>query len=455
LFLLILCNAAIGQNYKLAKQKSNILLNAYIKTANVPGLSVAISIGDKIVYSNSFGYSDIDLKKAAVNSTEYRIGSVTKLFTALATVKLIDEDIIKSSDLVSKYIPGLPDSYQSMTIAELASHTAGIRHYTRDEIMSANAVEYADLEDGLSKFINDTLLSNPGEKYSYSSYGYVLLGAVLENAYRKKFLDIIDELVLVPSGMTNTSPEFPGRTYPDMSRFYYPPKDTVFIIAEGENYSYKWPAGGYLSTATDLAKFGSYMISGEFDENNILSLLFKPQKTNDGKDINVGYGFRIGTDNKGRKVVHHGGESQGARAFILIYPEYKLTVAMTANVFRAPLFEGEAETLAGYFLKDYKFKKNLLPKSIRFSTTYNNNPANVEIKTIEKKITGMTKTDIPIIDIVQDGSKIRVMALSSSGIINFWLIKDGETLKGKWGYDKETTDLKFPIINSKRPSKIN
>jgi len=440
-YFFLLCNAASGQDYNSAGERADNILNAFIDVARIPGLSIAVSVGDKIIYSNTFGLSDIDAKIPVNDSTRYRIGSVTKLFTAAVMAKLVEDGIINGNSFVSEYIKNLPETYSNTTIEQLASHTAGIRHYTRDEIMSTNFAEYSDLEDALYKFINDSLLSKPGDKYLYSSYGYTLLGAVLENALNKKFNEIISEYILIPAGMTNTEPEVMGKLITNRSQFYYSSKENGFTPAAGENFSYKWPAGGYLSTATDIAKFGSSLLNGKITVSKALTLLFNPQKTNDGKEIKVGYGFRIGKDNEGRKVLHHGGESPGARAFVLLYPEEKLTIAIVANVFGAPLFEGEAETIAGYFLNDYSYDVNINVPVIKFSTTNNEKVVNGEINFDEKKVTGLTNQDIPIADIVREKGKIRIIALSSSGIINIWLTDNNNKFEGKWGYDKETTIL--------------
>jgi len=434
---------AFGQGYDLAKQKTDKLLTELAKVANIPGLSVAVSIDGEIAYSNSFGLSDIEKKTAVNDSTEYRIGSVTKLFTATATVKLIQDGVIATTTPVSTLIKDLPKAYQNITITQLASHTAGVRHYTREEIFSSNTTEYSDLEDGLNKFISDSLLFRPGEKYSYSSYGYVLLGAALENACNRRFNDVINESVVFPAGMTHTFPEMAASSYPNKSQFYYPSDSGGFTMAEGNNYSYKWPAGGYLSTAKDLAGFGSALLNGQIVKAETLPLLFTSQLTTDGKDTNCGFGFRIGTDSKGRKVVHHGGTSEGARAFFLIYPEQKLSIALLANVFRAPLLEGEAETIAGYFLGDYAFEKNLVNGNLKFTTTNAGKQVTGEIRVEDGILTGLAGGQIPIVDIVEQSNQIRVIAVSTSGIVNLWLTRKGDSYQGKWGYDKGTTDLIF------------
>jgi len=442
-FLLLLSPSLLAQDYSQAKQKTSELLDTYIKVANIPGMSVAISIDAKIVYANSFGMADADKKVKANDSTKYRIGSVSKLLTATAFIELVEKGILKLDDPAGKYVKGLPASHATITLGQLAAHTSGIRHYKDAELKLMNSSEYSDLEEGLSKFISDSLLSRPGEKYSYSSYGYVLLGAAMENACDKKFNDIVKEYVLKPSGMHATVPELMALKQSNQSTFYY--KGTKgFVPAEGENYSYKWPAGGYITTATDLAKFGAQLVSEKLVSSAFMPLILESQKTNDGKETGCSYGFKTAKDLRDRVIIHHGGESAGARTFLLIYPKEKLCIALCANLFRAALFEGEAETIAAYFLNDFVSKKNLVP-SQEYNYMSSQYAKEFSGKFIVQKNKGVVmnfnNTDIPIMDIVEDKDKIRVIAASGSGLVNFWLTKDKTGFKGKWGYDKPLTAI--------------
>lgn len=442
-FLLFVFGLVNAQN-KQIQQNVNKLLSSYITIANIPGISVCVAIDNKIIYSNSFGFSNVNNKTAATDSTQYRIGSLTKLFTASTFAKLIEKGDLKEQDFIARYVT-VPKNSQIIKLGQLASHTSGIRHYGTHEISSQNEATHKKLESAITRFINDSLLSNPGEKYRYSSYGYILLGAAIENQQQKSFNRIIDTLILSPLNMKHTCPEILGQKIPERSMFYYTSKNG-FTIAGGEDYSYKWPAGGYLSTPNDLVTFGNGLLSEKLISKNYLPLLFTSQKTNDGKETGVGYGFKIGVDSKGRKVIFHGGESEGARAFLLIYPEEKLVISICANVFRAPISEGEAETIAGYFLNDYVIEKNVLPnKPYKFMTKNDGRDIEGDIIVDGKKgiIIGLTRMEIPILDIVKDKNDIRIIALSSTGIINIWLTPDKDGYKGKWGYDKPTTDLKM------------
>lgn len=449
LLLLFLLNAISckSQDYSIPSQKTDLILSKYIEQANIPGLSIAISIDNKIVYAKSFGIANIEEDIAASNETKYRIGSVTKLLTSVAVVKLIEDKIIDKNDLIQKYIKNLPEAYQAITIAQLAGHLAGIRHYTKDERESNSAQEYKSLQDAFHIYVNDSLVSKPGTEYHYTTYGYSMLGAVLEQVTNKKFTDIIEEYILNPAEMYNTIPVAYKATIDNISQFYYVPRNSnEFVIAEDENNSYKWPAAGYVSTASDLTLFGSSLITKNIVNDSSLKLLFTPQKTSLGEVSRVGFGFRIGKDLQNRIVLHHGGSSPGGRAFFLIYPEQKLTIAVLANVRNAPVFEGEVETIAGYFLNQFSYVEELTLSGV-FQYKAQNRDKEMEgsFSINEKTITNFLGNDIPIIDVVHDYGKIRIIALSKNGIINIWVTKNKNKYVGFWGYDKPIN--KFEMQN--------
>ncbi len=445
--LIVLClfisTVSSAQN-KQIEQGVTKLFNSYATVANIPGLSVCVSLNGKTVYSNSFGYSDINNKIHANDSSLYRIGSITKLFTAAAFVKLIEGGVLKEQDYISRYVD-VPKKIQVVKLGQLAANTGGIRHYGAHEITSQNEATHKKLETALGHFINDSLLCYPGDKYIYSSYGYILLGAAIENQQQKSFNKVIDSLVIKQAELKHTCPEILTQKTPNKCMFYYPSK-SGFSFAPGEDNSYKWPAGGYLSTPSDLVKFTNELLNEKIISKNSLPFMLSSQKTSDGKETGAAYGFKLGVDNKGRKVIFVGGEPEGARAFLLMYPEEKLVISVCANVYKAPISEGEMETIAGYFLNDYGIEKNILPsKPFKFMTRNDGRDIEGDLIVDGKKgiIIGLTRAEMPILDIVKDKNEIRIIALSNSGIINIWLTPEKEGYKGKWGHDKPLMDFKM------------
>jgi CubicO group peptidase (beta-lactamase class C family) len=431
-----------------AGRRADDLLEALREAAGIPGLSVAVAVGEEIVYSGASGLANIETGAAVSADTRYRIGSVTKLLTATAAAGLIEDGVIGPADRVGTYVPDLPEAYRDVTIERLAGHTAGVRHYAGAEANEVNSREYADLEEAVERFIHDPLLAAPGERYRYSSYGYVLLGAALENAAGKRFTDLIRDRVLAPAGLSETVPETAAEGA-GATRFYTRSKEGGLSIAERENFSHKRPAAGWLSTAADLARFGGALVSGKIVAPDALPLLLTSRRTSDGAETGCGFGFRIGADARGRKIVHHGGETPGARAFLLIYPEVRLTVALAANVYRAPLFEGEAETLAGYFLGDYARRRGVVPAgeySFAVSTRDKTVQGGFSLRDGKGELNDFPGGAVTVVDIVLDGDRTRLIGVSASGVVNIWLEPAGDGYAGRWGYNKPEHDFKMSAV---------
>ncbi|MDI6844899.1 MAG: serine hydrolase domain-containing protein [Candidatus Saccharicenans sp.] len=416
------------------------LLEKFLKETGIPGLSVAVFRGDRIIYHAGFGFSDLKNKIPAAPDTLYRIGSITKLLTAATTLKLYEMGLIKLHTPISRYLPDLPEPYRQITIAQLAGHLSGIRHYRPDELYIANVGEYSNLQEALVRFIKDPLVHPPGTAYLYSSYGYVLLGAVLEKVSGKNFNEIVAETLLKPLSLSDTLPERHLRHYERSARFYALTDKGEHREVFAENFSYKWPASGYLSTVLDLGRFAARtVLSNGFLKKSTRELLMKPQKTSAGKETICSFGFRIGRDRWGRKVLYHGGESPGARAFMMIYPDRKLSVIILANLFRAHIFEGEAATVAGFFLGDFRFPRwPIPPGQYEFSTR---NPEDgtpvdglIEIEDDRGTIHGLFDKPLRLSLICLDRDRIRLTAASDRGFINFWLHVDGNgNYSGFWG----------------------
>lgn len=314
-----------------------------------PGLSAAVAVDGKVVWAEGFGEADVENHVPVVPGSRFRVGSLSKLLTVAAAARLVEEGRLDLDAPVQRYVPGFPEKGQPVTARQLAGHLAGIRHYTlADEFLPLK--HYPRLADGLAIFQNDPLLHPPGSAYVYSSYGYNLLGAVVEGAAGKDFLTVVDELVVQPLGLTGTTADVPSRIIDRRTGHYRRAGDGV----ENEqpiDSSYKWPAGGYLSTAPDLVRFGSAHLADGYLKAETRTLLFTSQRTAEGKETGVGIGWRIGKDAAGQPFYHHGGSIEGGRAFLLLLSGRRVAVALLSNLSRADFGEAEALKLAGLFME--------------------------------------------------------------------------------------------------------
>jgi serine beta-lactamase-like protein LACTB, mitochondrial len=329
-------------------QNGRNLVTELVKREGIPGLSITVAVDGKLVWSEGFGVADLEGNVAASARTRYRIGSVSKLLTSAALARLYDKGRIDLDASVQRYVPSFPKKEQDITIRQLAGHLSGIRHYSRDEYI--NRQNYRSLVETLAVFKDSPLLFQPGTKYSYSSYGFNLIGAVIESAAGQDFLTCLSQEVFAPLKMESTVADNVQSVIPNRTRFYSLDSGRV-VNGAYIDLSDRLPSGGFLSTADDLARFGSAFLIDGFLKPETRTLMFTSQKTTDGKETGVGLGWRIGKDAQGRRIWHHGGDSIGGRAFLLIYPEQKIVVAILTNLSSARFAEQDAAKLGQLFMK--------------------------------------------------------------------------------------------------------
>jgi len=301
----------------------------------VPGLSVAVGEDGKIIWSEGFGLADLDGKKPVTPQTLFRIGSVSKPLTAAGLMLLVEKGKVDLDADIHRYVPDFPDKGHPITTRQLAGHLAGIRHYQGEEFYLNR--HYTNVRESLRIFENDPLLSVPGEKYAYSSYGFNLISMVMEAAAGRDFLSYMQDAVWTPLAMTNTMPDDATRALPRRTRFYKAKDGGGFELEPDVDNSYKWASGGFLSTPEDLVRFASAHLQPGFLTQSSLDALFTSQKTSDGKATGYGIGWDIKKDKHGRRIWMHTGGSVGGTSLLLIQPDSRLVLAMTANCTDAPM----------------------------------------------------------------------------------------------------------------------
>jgi len=312
----------------------------------LPGLTIAAAENGKIIWSESYGAADTEKNRRARIDTKYRVGSISKLLTAAALIRLSEKKMIDLDAPVQKYVPNFPPKNFPVTLRQLAGHTAGIRHYEYRDFAVFNGKSFRDTAEGLQIFQGDALKFEPGTDYFYSSYGYNLLGAAIEAAAKKPFAQVIDEEVTKPLKMKSTTGDTGGAETQDKAVFYKRGADKQFVKAAVIENQYRLPSGGYLSTAEDLLNFGYAFLQAGYLKKQTLSEMLTTQKLKNGKETGVGIGWRIKMKPAGGgRIFHHGGATEGGRAFLLIDEKSKIVVVLLANSM-SDFGEIEAERIA-------------------------------------------------------------------------------------------------------------
>jgi serine beta-lactamase-like protein LACTB, mitochondrial len=298
------------------------------KKQQMPAVTIAVAKDDRVVYSKAFGLADLENNVPATPETLIRTGSIAKPISAAAALTLVDAGKLDLDAPIQKYCPEFPEKPWPITTRELLTHTSGIRHYKEGEMESTK--HFSSMSQGFSVFAADPLLFEPATKFQYSTFGYSVLGCVIEGASGEKFYDYLHAHVLTPAGMTHTFVDDAYDIIPHRARGYDKVSGQV-KNAELMDSSYKIPGGGLLTTADDLVRFATAMIDGKILRPETLAMMWSPTKLRDGTMSSYGMGFGT-TMVDGQKYLGHTGSQPGTNTIMAILPGKRFAVAVLANI---------------------------------------------------------------------------------------------------------------------------
>lgn len=296
----------------------------------IPGAQIAVIRDGRLVWSEGFGLADVEQQVPVTPVTRFRIASVSKSVTAVGLGLLVQSGLVDLDAPVQRYVPYFPEKPWPVTVRQVAGHLAGIRHYRDGEFESMRP--YPTVREGVAIFADDSLLFEPGTKFSYSSYGWNLVSAVIEGASGEPFLSFMQHRVFGPMGMTRTVPEWPDSIIPWRARAYVhadsgsPAQNAPYV-----DNSYKWAGGGFLSTAEDLARLGRQLLEGKLLRPETVELLWTSQKLRDGRNTDYGIGWGTRTDQHGHWIASHTGGAMGGTSHLVIFPAGRLVLALIVN----------------------------------------------------------------------------------------------------------------------------
>jgi CubicO group peptidase (beta-lactamase class C family) len=344
---LFFVGTAFAASYEEAIAKARSILEARIEEG-YPGISVAVGVGGEIVFAEAVGFANVESNTAMTPKTKLRIGSVSKPVTAAGLMLLVEPDRLDLDVPVQTYVPSFPEKAYPFTLRQLAGHTAGIRHYKGIESYSKK--HYPTVIEGLTIFQDDPLEFEPGTKYSYSSYGYNLVSAAMETPAGQDFLTFMQEAVFDPLGMDDTIADWTTRDIPNRTTFYVKADENPRVAPPVDN-SYKWAGGGFLSTPSDLVRFGSAHLKPGFLTQESLDTVFTSQTLDNGDETGYGIGWRIQPPPNGNALLlwQHGGSSVGGKANLMVVPDVGVVAAMLANVSNHPDIAQDNATIASAF----------------------------------------------------------------------------------------------------------
>jgi CubicO group peptidase (beta-lactamase class C family) len=303
---------------------------------NIPAMSVAVAQDDEIRFERAYGTADLQNSVPATPATVFRIASTTKSLTAVAVMQLVEKGKLDLDAPVQKYVPSFPTKTFPITTRLLLAHLSGIRNYRRDEPERTN--RYETLTEALSIFKDDPLEFEPGTKFSYTTYGYTLVGAVIESVSGMSYIDYMRENIFKPAGMQHTQADDVFAIIPNRAAGYHPKVYGVFDgnvrNADLMDSSYKLSAGGLVSTADDLARFAIALQDGVLIKSDTFQQMCTTQKTRDGRETGYGLGWYVQTGDRATSdsPIWLGGVQPGFTSVLRIWPSKHTAVVILTNL---------------------------------------------------------------------------------------------------------------------------
>lgn len=310
------------------------IIETEMKANRTPGASVAVVLGDKIVYVKGFGTTSAEETNQVTSDTLFRMGSTTKMFTAAALVTLAEQGKVKLDAPIGNYIKNLPPRIAALTAHQFLSQSSGLRDFAA----LATTDDDKGLKENILAWKEDVFFTEPSKIYSYSSPNYWLAGFLTEELTGKFYSDALAEIIFKPLGMTrSTVRPLMAMTYP-LALGHNVENEKAVVVRPIANNVAKYPGGSIYSSANDLSRFAvAFLNGGKIDGKQMLAPLVvqelsKPQffLPGAGEKSFYSYGL-VGFETNGVNVLSHGGVSSGYGSTIEFVPESKYAIIVLAN----------------------------------------------------------------------------------------------------------------------------
>lgn len=314
-----LTSAAVSQD----TARLDEVATSYTKDNHFMG-TVLVVQGDQILLDKGYGMANLDWSIPNAPDVKFRLGSLTKQFTAALILLEQQDGKLSIADPVSKYIPDTPKAWEKITIAELLGHTSGIPNFTADPTFHAWSQNPHTPAEELAFFSAKPLDFAPGSKYSYSNSNYEVLGDILEKVSGKTYNELLRQRLFDPLGMKDTGLDADDLILPKRASGYAP-SPAGLIYARSESMTVPWAAGSLYSTTHDLLTWERCLFGGKVLSAASLKLMTTPGKGNYGLGVEI-------ANVDGVTVVNHGGGIEGFNTHLSHVPENDLTVVVLSNV---------------------------------------------------------------------------------------------------------------------------
>ncbi len=344
-------------------QQIETVIKQVMARDNVPGLSVALVTDGQVRWANGYGLADVENNVPAKAGTVYRLASLSKPITATAAMQLFERGKLDLDAPVQKYCPAFPQKQWPVTARQLLGHLGGVRHYHANGDDTEITRHYTSVVAALDVFKDDPLLHEPGTKYLYSSYGFTLLGCVIEGASGLKYADYVRANIFQPASMEQMRVDDLFTIIPNRAQGYQKSASGELRNSGLLDTSYKIPAGGLAATVEDLARFAVALQKGALVKPETLTLMWTRQKTRDGKETSYGLGWGVAAQ-QGRQIIAHSGAQQRVSTLLYMIPERHYAVVVMANLEDAAASLSEIARDLTAIVFGEKYEPPVAPKEI-------------------------------------------------------------------------------------------
>jgi CubicO group peptidase (beta-lactamase class C family) len=331
-------------------------VKAVMEQRHIPAVSIAVIKGGALVKSAGYGLANVEHEASARSDTVYKIGSVSKQFIAAAVMLLAQDGKLLIDDKASKYLAGVPDTWQDITIRRLLTHTSGLAR----EAPGFDPYKIQPDIDVIKSAYSLQLQFQPGEKYDYSNLGYYVLAEIVSRVSGTPWHEFLHRRVFAPLGMSATQTTNVNALIPKRASGYIWRENS---LNNADNWTTLRPSGAFLSTVLDMAKWEAALQAGRVLSETSKAEMWKPLKFNDGREFPYGFGWELddfppGGFVTGVPMIRHEGTIPGFRAAYGRLPKQGVSVIVLSNLDRAQL----DSIVAGIAVR---FAPDLMPAALK------------------------------------------------------------------------------------------
>lgn len=315
-----------GFSQTLESKIDNLLETKYKQDG--PGAVALVAKNGNIIYRKAFGKSNLELDVAMIPENVFEIGSITKQFTAVSILILLEQGKLNLDDEITKFIPEYPTQEKIITVHHLLTHSSGIKSYTSMSSFMKTAKEDKTPKELIDVFKNEEMDFDPGEKFLYNNSGYILLGYIIEKLSGQSYAEFIEENIFKKINMNSSYYGSMSKVIKNRARGYQD-KDG-YVNADYLSLTLPYAAGSIMSSVDDMLKWQQALKNNVFVKQETLKLAYTNYSLNNGEKINYGYGWAF-NDLNGVPTIEHGGGIFGYTTQGIYVPDEEVYVIVLTN----------------------------------------------------------------------------------------------------------------------------